>query len=72
MVSEHEVMIITSVIVVVLILIFAVWLTYTYRNGTGFFNYQQPPLANGWQPFGSVVTLTPQEIAARKNLFPSS
>lgn len=68
MASDHHIIIITSVIFVLILLIYAGYMYYAYSNNYFPFDYQQPALDDGWQPFGTVKTLTDAEIQERQNL----
>ncbi len=63
----HGASVIISIVILILIVIYAIFLWWAYRNGKFIFSsYVLPPLKNGFQPGGQVIFLTAQEIAARK------
>lgn len=68
--EENTIIIIITIIVLLLILLYIYYMYYSYKNKKGIFEYTQPPLQNGFQPFGTVQPLTSEQIAERQRLFP--
>jgi hypothetical protein len=61
--------VIIVVILIVALIIYAAVIYWTYVNRTWIFApYTPPPLANGFQPGGQVISLTPAQQACRKQV----
>lgn len=66
MVSSNVIIV---VVLIIILVIYAIILWWTHRNRTWIFApYRPPPLPNGFQPGGEVVSLTPAQQACRKQV----
>ena len=66
MVSSNVIIV---VVLIVFLIIYAVFLYWAFVNRRWIFApYMPPPLKNGFQPGGDVITLTPAQQACRKQV----
>lgn len=67
---ERTISIWILVIVGIALVIYAIILYVTFKNGTFIFApYTPPPLPNSFQPLGAITPLTPAQQAARKEAY---
>lgn len=61
--------VIIVVVLIILLIIYAIFLYWAYVNRRWIFApYKPPPLKNGFQPGGEVISLTPAQQACRKQV----